>query len=297
MKRMIAAVLAMMLLAVPLALADETDVLYEGPVLVFTAPRDAELALSEMTADSYRQVLTSPGSAETIVSAAFPSADDRSAYIGELLGDIAATAAPVAEPDAVHGHPAQRFTATIGTPEGLGIAPFLQAEASSVVHIVTIDARCAYLFVAAMPEDVYRGAADGEGLADVIEAQIESLELFDPDARLMLEPETEINAGSYQLAGEIIQNSEADAFLVYALDTIRNVRLTSVVLDVNGNVAPDFVLGEWKELMFGEAIRIQAWLPDVLPGFAIIYTDATGLETTLYITDSGLDGTLMLVNG
>ena len=62
-------------------------------------------------------------------------------------------------------------------------------------------------------------------------------------------------------------------------------------------LALDAGLGAWTGLSFGEAIRVYGWLPDVLPGFAVSYTDASGIEETLYITMSGLDGSLMFIRG
>ena len=302
MKRIFAALLALMLLAVPAALAEqpqEDPVFYEGPVLAFSAPRDAEIEWSEMTADSYSQALCAAGSGELIVSAAFASTAARDAYIGELLGDVAAMAVPVTEYDALEGHPAQRAVVTAAFPGENGpiLSRALQADVDYVINLVTIDAGRGYLFVAALPEDAYYSSEEQGGLEDVVEAQIESLDIFDPDAKLMLEPETELSAGACQLAGEIIQDAEADPFLIYALDTVTNVRLTTVVMDGEGRPAPDFELGAWSELSFGQAIRVCGSLPDVLPGFAIVYTDASGIEETLYIAMSGLDGSLMFIEG
>ena len=295
MKRIFATVLALALLALAPAAQAEQDAFYEGPVLTFAAPRDAALNLNEMTADSYVQGLCSAGSGEVIVSAAFSSTDERDAFIGALLGDIAA-AVPVTTFDSVRGYGAQRavLTADFAAPgaDGLVMTELAQAGVSYVVNIVSIDAVRAYLFAAAMPESAY----SGEAMSEVVEAQIESLEIFDPDAKIMLVPETDESA-AYNLAGDIVQDAEADAFLVYALDAIRNVRLATVTMDESGAVVPDALLGEWDAMDFGDAICIRAYLPDVLPGFAVTFTDASGLETTRYITMSGLDGALLLVNG
>lgn len=289
-KRCCAALLAaLLLIPTSAALAEETA-LYEGPVLAFNAPRDAELNLNDMTADSYAQSLYSPGSGEVIVSAAFAAADERDAWIGALMGDTSA-AVPAAEFDSLQGYGARRavLTAAYTGGENLVMAGLAQAGVRYVVNIVTVDAARAYLFVAAMPESAFIG----EGMDEVVEAQIESLEIFDPAARIMLVPEDGTDA--YNLAGDILQDADADAFLVYALDAIRNVRLATVTLDAQGRLAPDAEVGAWSGMNFGDAIRIRAFLPDVLPGFAVSFTDAGGAESTLYITMSGLDGALMLI--
>ena len=292
MKRILAVVLTCLLMTAPALAEQAEDAYYEGPVLAFNAPRDAGLILNDMTADSYVQALSSEGSGEIFVSAAFPSADARDALALELL-DAADEAVPVPEFDAVQGHGALRWVMT-GDFETSLLAPLAPEGVRLVVHLVTVDATRAYLFAAALPEEAYH---TDEELAALVEWQIESLEIFDPDAKIMLEPETGLNAEAYQLAGEIVQDEEADAFLVYALGTIRDVRLSTVTLDEGGNIRPDAELGAWSELGFGEAIRLQAYLPDVLPGFAVSFTDETGLARTLYITMSGLDGTLLLIEG
>ncbi len=291
MKRILASVLALMLLAAPLALADEDGAWYEGPVLTFNAPRDAELALNNMTADSYMQVLREASTGEVIISAAYPTAEERDASIATLLGDVAAVAEPVGEYDALQGHGAQRLALTLDFASGelYILAPLMQPLAYAV-NLVTVDAGCAFLFAAMAPESAY------QGLADLVEAQIASLEIFDPDAKIMLVPETEETA-AYELVGEFEQDAEADAFLVYALDAIRDVRLSTVIMNTDGLIQPDFTLGEWSEMDFGSAIRIRAYLPDALPGFAVTFTDQSGIGTTLYITMSGLDGSLLLIGG
>lgn len=291
MKCLFAAILAALLLVPAPALA-EGAAFYEGPVLTFSAPRDAELILNDMTSDSYVQGLYSAGSGEVIVSAAFATADERDACLASLLGEFASAAAPDENFDSVRGHGAQRLVtaAEFTGREDLAMTPFTEANELYIVSVVTVDAGRAYLFAAAMPESAYYG----EGLGEVVEAQIESLDIFDPDAKIMLVPETDEPA-AYNLMGDVVQDAEAGAFLVYALDAISGVRLSTVTMKEDGSIAPDAPLGEWSAMDFGDAIRIRAYLPDVLPGFAVSFTGSDGVETTLYVTMSGIDGTLLLV--
>ena len=289
MKRAIAVVLSLLMLAMPAAFAED-GATYEGVVLTFNAPRNAQICFNETAADSYTQGLYSEELGELIVSAAYPSTEERDVGLIALLGDAAATAEPDPDYYSLEGRSAERAFLTIdfSADEGrnLPIAPYVGSEEVYVVQIVTVDAERAFLFVALVP-------ASEEEAIDTVEAQIDSLSLFDPDAQLTLELEAE--AGACHQIADFTQNEGADAFLVCARETIRSVRLTTVKMTDDGNAAPDAELGAWDEMNFGDAIRIQAYLPDVLPGFAVIYVDDSGAEQTRYITSSGLDGALLLI--
>ena len=73
------------------ALCENSDTPYSGTVLVFQAPRDAELTSSESAADSYFQTLCCPGLNETIMSGAFPSAEAAEKKLVSLFGEAAAS--------------------------------------------------------------------------------------------------------------------------------------------------------------------------------------------------------------
>jgi hypothetical protein len=214
-----------------------------------------------------------------------------------MLGAAAASAVADTDFDAVQGYGAQRLIATtdFAAPgdESATLAPYMRVGEKYIAHIVTIDAaRAAYLFIAMMPESAY----DGEGMEMLVEEQIDSLDFFDPDAKIMLIDDPDMMAACNPV-GEIIKDDEADAFMIYALDTIRDVSLYGVAMDENGNLVLEPSLGEWSELNFGDAVIVRAWFPDVLPGCAFHFIDANGVENTLYITTSGIDGTLMMIEG
>ena len=290
MKRILSLLLTVMLLAMPAALAETPAPGYDGPVLTFSAPRGAELVLSEQTDTSYVQALYAAGANEVIVSAAFATLEERDAYVGQLLGDVAA-AAPQTDFDAVQGHGAQRvvMTADFAGDDQRVMARLVKAGATQVVNLVTIDATPAFLFAAAMPQ------ADYDADDDIVAAQVESLEIFDPNAKLMLVGEGDIGEDAYRLAGDIVIDADAEPILVYVLDDITDVTVNAVGMDESGELTLGGELGAWSGLGFGDALRVRMYLPDVLPGFAISYTDGSGTAATRYVTFSGLDGTLLLI--
>ncbi len=95
---------------------------------------------------------------------------------------------------------------------------------------------------------------------------------------------------------EITIDEEAEPFWLYADPAVKNFALEEVVWDDS-----TFTVTETKPLyetavLSGEALRIRSFIPDMLPTLRVRCVDEEGDEEIWYITESGMDGHLMLVS-
>ena len=266
------------------ALCENSDASYSGQVLVFQAPRDAELTSTESTVDSYFQTLCCADSNETIMSGAFPDAEAAEEKLTALFGEAVTSGSINDALDAVAGYAATWTSFTAGSNED-----------TAIVNTVVVYGPRTFVFVAVVPQTVYRGEDNGESWSDEIYSQIMSLDLFDPDAKLDIAMEDEDSASFTQAVSDVVIDKEADAFLLTALSDLTSVKLVNVRTDDEGQLSAGDTLGEWESLKTGEVLRIQAYFPEIIPTLAIEYTTAEGENCLRYITDSKLDGTPMLV--
>ena len=266
------------------ALCENGDAPYAGPVLVFQAPRDAELTSTESSVDSYFQTLYCPGLTETIMSGAFTSAEAAEDKLVSLFGEAASSAAVSDALDAVAGYAARWTSFTAGSGENI-----------AVVNAVVVYGPRTFVFAAVVPQSVYRGDDNGESWSDEIYSQITSLDLFDPDAKLVIAMEDEDSAAFSKPAANVVIDEEAGAFLLTALSDLTSVRLVNVQYDEEYRLSAGDTLGEWASLKAGESLRVQAYFPEIIPTLAIEYTTAEGESCLRFITDSKLDDTPMLI--
>lgn len=266
------------------ALCENTAAAYVGPVLVFNAPRDAELTSTESAIDSYFETLYCPGQSETIMSGAFSSPEAAEAKLVSLFGDAAASGTVSDALDAVSGYAARWTAFTAGSGDNV-----------AYVNAVVVDGPRAFVFAAVVPQSIYRGDDNGESWADTVYEQIMSLNLFDPNEKLAIAMEDEDSAAFIQPTANVVIDEESGAFRLTALSDLTSVRLVNVRSDDEGHLSAGDTLGEWAALKAGEALRIQAYFPEILPTLAIEYTTAEGESCLRFITDSKLDGTPMLI--
>lgn len=266
------------------ALCEKSDAPYVGPVLVFQAPRDAELTSTESSVDTYFQTLYCSGLTETIMSGAFTSAEAAEDKLVSLFGEAASSAAANDALDAVAGYAARWTSFTAGNGDNI-----------AVVNAVVVYGPRTFVFAAVVPQSIYRGDDNGETWSDEIYNQIMSLDLFDPDARFDIAMEDENSASFGQPAANMIIDEEAGAFLLTALSDLTSVRLVNVRADEEGQLSAGDTLGEWASLKVGDYLRVQAYFPEIIPTLAIEYTTAEGESCLRFITDSKLDGTPMLI--
>ncbi len=264
------------------ALCENSDTPYSGTVLVFQAPRDAELTSSESAADSYFQTLCCPGLNETIMSGAFPSAEAAEKKLVSLFGEAAASGSVNDALDAVAGYSACWTIFTAGS-----------GDNTAVVNAAVIYGPRTFVFAAVVPQSVYRGDDNGETWSDEIYNQIMSLDLFDPDAKLAIAMDDEDSAA--QIAANVTIDAASDAFLLTALADLSSVRLVNVQYDEEYRLSAGDTLGEWASLKAGQSLRVQAYFPEIIPTLAVEYTTAEGESCLRFITDSKLDGTPMLI--
>ena len=266
------------------ALCENSDTPYSGTVLVFQAPRDAELTSTESSVDTYFQTLYCSGLTETIMSGAFTSAEAAEDKLVSLFGEAASSAAANDALDAVAGYAARWTSFTAGSGDNI-----------AVVNAVVVYGPRTFVFAAVVPQSIYRGDDNGETWSDEIYNQIMSLDLFDPDARFDIAMEDENSASFGQPAANMIIDEEAGAFLLTALSDLTSVRLVNVRADEEGQLSAGDTLGEWASLKAGDYLRVQAYFPEIIPTLAIEYTSAEGESCLRFITDSKLDGTPMLI--
>lgn len=266
------------------ALCENGDAPYAGTVLVFQAPRDAELTSTESAADTYFQTLYCPGLSETIMSGAFSSAEAAEDKLVSLFGEAAASGSANDALDAVAGYAARWTSFTAGSGDNI-----------AVVNAAIVYGPRTFVFAAVVPQSIYRGDDNGETWSDEIYNQIMSLDLFDPDAKLAIAMEDEDSAAFAKPAASVVIDEEAGAFLLTALSDLTSVRLVNVRADENGQLSAGDTLGEWDSLKAGESLRVQAYFPEIIPTLAVEYTTAEGESCLRFITDSKLDGTPMLI--
>lgn len=264
------------------ALCEKSDAPYVGPVLVFQAPRDAELTSTESSVDTYFQTLYCSGLTETIMSGAFTSAEAAEDKLVSLFGEAASSAAANDALDAVAGYAARWTSFTAGSGDNI-----------AVVNAVVVYGPRTFVFAAVVPQSVYRGDDNGETWSDEIYNQIMSLDLFDPDAKLAIAMDDEDSAA--QIAANVTIDAESDAFLLTALADLSSVRLVNVQYDEEYRLSAGDTLGEWASLKAGQSLRVQAYFPEIIPTLAVEYTTAEGESCLRFITDSKLDGTPMLI--
>lgn len=286
--RIIASVLALILLLSGCfcASAEEAVDVYTHPVLVFRAPSDAEIIDSVATSESYLQTLFCPDSCETIISGAFASLEEAEAEISALFGEAALSAEYAEDLDAVSGYYAQHGTFTFGTNED-----------ASLVNFVLVYSSRTYLFASVIPLTVYMGNDNGESYADLIGFQIGSLEIFDPCAALFMEYDDETFASAREPVANIVLNPASSPIRLSVLSDICDVTISTVTLNNEGSLIAGDIVFTAAELTSGDSLIIRTELPDALPGFAVSYTTANGEAQIRLATFSGLDGTLMFIEG
>lgn len=82
-----------------------------------------------------------------------------------------------------------------------------------------------------------------------------------------------------------------------ASGTVENVELNAVTyLEYSNAYRTDGTLWYAGRLAGGESVCVQTWIPDVMPNLAISWRDADG-EHVKYISQSGMDGSLILMDG
>lgn len=85
--------------------------------------------------------------------------------------------------------------------------------------------------------------------------------------------------------------------LFRAQGTVQNVRLTRVEYDdATGGLAEKELLWYANSLTDGEVLRVLTWIPDAMPSLRISYRGEGGQYRAWYISQSGLDGSLILLD-
>ena len=115
------------------------------------------------------------------------------------------------------------------------------------------------------------------------------------------------------LTGELSESADAAGNATYVCDTgtgglgacvtftasgtVENVELNAVTyLEYSNTYRTDGTLWYAGRLADGESVCVQTWIPDVMPNLAISWRDADG-EHVKYISQSGMDGSLILMDG
>ena len=118
------------------------------------------------------------------------------------------------------------------------------------------------------------------------------------------------NSADGSLSGEIRDTADGAAYFYddgtdgqgaciffTASGTVEDVRLCAVTyLEYSTTYRTDSTLWCARRLTDGESVCVQTWVPDVMPNLAISWRDADGEHTAL-IAQSGMDGSLVLMNG
>lgn len=82
-----------------------------------------------------------------------------------------------------------------------------------------------------------------------------------------------------------------------ASGTVEDIALNAVTyLEYSNLYRVDGTLWYAERLSDGESVCVQTWIPDVMPNLAISWRDSEG-EHTKYISQSGMDGSLILMDG
>ena len=82
-----------------------------------------------------------------------------------------------------------------------------------------------------------------------------------------------------------------------ASGTVEDIELNAVTyLEYSNLYRVDGTLWYAELLSDGESVCVQTWIPDVMPNLAISWRDSEG-EHTKYISQSGMDGSLILMDG
>ena len=82
-----------------------------------------------------------------------------------------------------------------------------------------------------------------------------------------------------------------------ASGTVENVELNAVTyLEYSNLYRVDGTLWYAGLLSDGESVCVQTWIPDVMPNLSLSWRDSEG-EHTKYISQSGMDGSLILMDG
>lgn len=82
-----------------------------------------------------------------------------------------------------------------------------------------------------------------------------------------------------------------------ASGTVEDIELNAVTyLEYSNLYRVDGTLWYAERLSDGESVCVQTWIPDVMPNLAISWRDSEG-EHTKYISQSGMDGSLILMDG
>lgn len=115
------------------------------------------------------------------------------------------------------------------------------------------------------------------------------------------------------LTGELSESADAAGNATYVCDTgtgglgacvtftasgtVEDVELNAVTyLEYSNTYRTDGTLWYAGRLADGESVCVQTWIPDVMPNLAISWRDADG-EHVKYISQSGMDGSLILMDG
>ncbi len=82
-----------------------------------------------------------------------------------------------------------------------------------------------------------------------------------------------------------------------ASGTVQDIELNAVTyLEYSNLYRVDGTLWYAELLSDGESVCVQTWIPDLMPNLAISWRDSEG-EHTKYISQSGMDGSLILMDG
>ncbi len=115
------------------------------------------------------------------------------------------------------------------------------------------------------------------------------------------------------LAAELSESADAAGSAAYVCDagtgglgacvtftasgTVEDIELNAVTyLEYSNLYRVDGTLWYAERLSDGESVCVQTWIPDAMPNLAISWRDSEG-EHTKYISQSGMDGSLILMDG
>ena len=115
------------------------------------------------------------------------------------------------------------------------------------------------------------------------------------------------------LTGELSESADAAGNATYVYDTgtgglgacvtftasgtVEDIELNAVTyLEYSNLYRVDGTLWYAELLSDGESVCVQTWIPDVMPNLSLSWRDSEG-EHTKYISQSGMDGSLILMDG
>lgn len=104
------------------------------------------------------------------------------------------------------------------------------------------------------------------------------------------------DAARFQRFSEVILDSEGGNILLYTDGSVTDVRIRQGSWDEDGVAfTPETMVYAANGLSQGDAVLVQTVIPDVMPNLQLQYT-ANGETVTKYISQSGLDGTILILD-